>query len=141
MSKPRCNHPQRPSNVLNAGASPGQIIFFPQELIGGICPWVDGQEEDIVWHAAAAACGTERVHAVWQVHKGKIFYLAIKSEEMASHYDTWCPFAALLPGMKDAIAAPVCYTYYANGSAAMMVVTSDNLQIYRGIKPHRARES
>lgn len=120
-----------PVHVLNSGK--GHKVYFPQELIGGVCPWVEGQEEEIVWRAAAAACGAERIHAVWQVFQNKIFYLAIKSEEMASHYNTWCPFAALLPGMPDTTAAPVCYTYYANGSAAMMIVTADSLQIYRGI--------
>lgn len=120
-----------PVHVLNSGED--KKIYFPQELIGGVCPWVPGQEDDIVWRAAAAACGAERIHAVWQVYKDKIFYLAIKSEEMSSHYNSWCPFSALLPGMTDAVPAPVCYTYYSNGSAAMMIITPDNLQIYRGI--------
>ena len=120
-----------PVHVLNQ--SNAQKIYFPQELIGGVCTLITGQEKEVVWRAAAAACGTERVHTVWTAFQDKIYYLATKSEEMASHHDTWCPFAALLPGMKSAAPMPVCYTYYSTGSAALMVVTSDGLEIYSGI--------
>jgi len=106
--------------------------YFPAELIGGTCPRIAGEEEQIVWNAAAEACDTERVHIVWQSAENKIWYLAVRSNELASHTGTWCPFASLLPGMRDAASPPVCYTYYSDETATMMVVTADGLQIYRG---------
>jgi hypothetical protein len=114
--------------------APGMMgeYYFPTELIGGTCPRVMGEEEDIIWNAAAEACDSERVHVVWQSVEGKIWYLAVRSSELASHQNTWCPFAAVLPGMKDAVPPPVCYTYYGDESATMMLLTAEGLQIYRG---------
>jgi hypothetical protein len=106
--------------------------YFPSELIGGTCPRIVGEEEEIVWNAAAEACDTERVHVVWQSTQNKVWYLAVRSNEMASHTGTWCPFSSLLPGMKDAVAPPIIYTYYSDETATMMAVTADGLQIYRG---------
>jgi hypothetical protein len=114
--------------------APGMMgeYYFPPELIGGTCPRIAGEEENIVWNAAAEACDSERVHVVWQSLENKIWYLAVRSSELASHSDTWCPFAGLLPGMKDSVAPPVCYTYYGDESATMMLLTAEGLQIYRG---------
>lgn len=120
------------SKVLVGTAGMMGEFYFPSELIGGTCPRIAGEEEEIVWNAAAEACDSERVHVVWQSVENKIWYLAVRSSELASHPNTWCPFAALLPGMKNAAAPPVCYTYYGDESATMMMVTSDGLQIYRG---------
>ncbi len=106
--------------------------YFPAELIGGTCPRIAGEEEQIVWNAAAEACDTERVHVVWHAVENKIWYLAVRSNELASHAGTWCPFASLLPGMKDVSPPPVCYTYYSDETATMMAVTADGLQVYRG---------
>jgi len=106
--------------------------YFPSDLIGGCCPRIAGKEQEIVWHAAAEAADTERIHLVWNAKGDKIWYLAVCSSEMASHAGTWCPFASLLPGMKDAITPPVCYTYYSDEAATMMTVTTDGLQIHRG---------
>ncbi|MDX2027111.1 MAG: hypothetical protein SFW62_00575 [Alphaproteobacteria bacterium] len=106
--------------------------YFPSEIIGGTCPRVAGEEEDIVWNAAAEACDTERVHVVWQSVENRIWYLAVRSSELASHPNTWCPFASLLPGMKEAATPPVCYTYYSDETATMMTIAGDSLQIYRG---------
>ena len=108
-------------------------FYFPSELIGGCCPRVVGKEEEIVWNAAAEACDSERVHVVWHAIDNRIWYVAVRSAELASHPDTWCPFSSLLPGMKDAQAAPVCYTYYSDEAATMMTVTPDGLQIHRGM--------
>jgi len=121
------------SRVL--ASAPGLLgeFYFPVELIGGCCPRVAGQEEEIVWNAAAEACDTERVHTVWQAQENRIWYLAVRSSEMASHTNTWCPFSSLLPGMKDARSAPVCYTYYSDEAAIMMTVLPDGLQIHRGM--------
>ena len=106
--------------------------YFPSELIGGCCPRIVGEEQDIVWNAAAEASDTERLHLVWQAKGDKIWYLAVRSNELSSHPNTWCPFASLLPGMKDALTPPVCYTYYSDEAATMMTITPDGLQIHRG---------
>lgn len=107
-------------------------FYFPPDIIGGTCPRVAGEEEEIVWNAAAEACDSERVHVVWQSTENKVWYLAVRSIELSSRADSWCPFAALLPGMRDAKESPVCYTYYGDDIATMMTVTVDSLQIYRG---------
>ena len=106
--------------------------YFPPDMIGGTCPRIAGEEEELVWNAAAEACDTERVHVVWQSVDSRVWYLATRSSELASHPNTWCPFASVLPGMKDAAPPPACYTHYADESASMMLVTSESLQIYRG---------
>lgn len=121
------------SRVLTSAAGLMGEYYFPTELIGGCCPRVPGQEEDIVWNAAAEACDTERVHVMWQSVENRIWYIAVRSAELAAHPNTWCPFASLLPGMKDAKPPPVCYTYYTEESATMMTVTADGLQIHRGM--------
>jgi len=120
------------ARILAGSSSEVVDAYFPPEVIGGCCPRVVGDEEEIVWNAAAEACDSERVHVVWQSVDNKIWYLAVKSGELASHPKSWCPFAALLPGMKDAQPSPVCYTYYGDEMATMMTVTSDGMQIYRG---------
>lgn len=106
--------------------------FFPADLIGGACPRIFAEEQDIVWNAAAEASDTERVHIVWQSKGDKIWYLAVRSSDMSSHVNTWCPFASLLPGMKDAADPPIIYTYFSDESATMMTVLTDGLQIHRG---------
>ena len=120
------------TRILVGGIEALGEYYFPAELIGGTCPRIAGEEEQIVWNAAAEACDTERIHVVWHAVENKIWYLAVRSSELASHAGTWCPFASLLPGMKDAAPPPVCYTYYSDETATMMAVTADGLQIYRG---------
>ena len=120
------------SKVLTGAVGTIEEFYFPPDVIAGTCPRVVGEEEAIVWNAAAEACDSERVHVVWQSYEQKIWYLAVRSTELASHPNSWCPFAALLPEMKDAMGAPVCYTYYGDEMATLMTVTPDTLQIYRG---------
>lgn len=120
------------SRVLTGGIGMLGEYYFPSELIGGTCPRIVGEEEQLVWNAAAEACDTERVHVIWQSVENKIWYLAVRSSELASDGGTWCPFASLLPGMRDAVPPPVCYTYYSDETATMMALTPDGLQIYRG---------
>src|ERR1700722_3372783 len=76
---PECSVPAVPSplvkNVLDTASSLSKTLtggvgsigefHFPSEVVGGCCPRVVGQEEDIVWNAAAEICDTERVHVVW----------------------------------------------------------------------------
>ena len=107
-------------------------FHFPRELIGGCCPRIAGSEQDIVWNTAAEATDSERIHLVWQAMDDKIWYLAVRSDELASHPNTWCPFASLLPGMKNAGSLPAIYCYYSDEVAVMMSVTTDTLQIHRG---------
>ncbi len=106
--------------------------YFPNELTGGVCPRVAGQEREIAWHAAAEACDSERIHLVWSVTEDKVWYLAARAAEFASRPHTWCPFAPLLPGQVNALPAPICYTYYSDEAAVMMTVTDDALQVHRG---------
>ncbi|MDD3288223.1 MAG: hypothetical protein PHX43_04365, partial [Alphaproteobacteria bacterium] len=107
-------------------------FHFPVDLIGGCCPRVAGEEEEISWNAAAEAADSERIKLVWQSYGDKIWYLAVRTADLASFPDTWCPFAALLPGMKDATRMPACYTYFSDESATMMTITESGLQIHRG---------
>ncbi len=109
--------------------------YFPSEIVGGTCPRVVGEEEEIVWNAAAEACDTERVHVVWHSDEKRVWYLAIRSSELASHATSWCPFGAILPGAKGAKPPPVCYTYFGEESATAMIITPDTLQIFRGTSP------
>jgi hypothetical protein len=120
------------SKILTGAPSHISEAYFPPNVIGGSCPRVVGEEEQIVWNAAAEACDSERIHVVWQVADEKIWFLAVHSSDLSSHPNSWCPFAALLPGMKNAQPSPVCYTYYGDEIATMMTITSDGLQIYRG---------
>ena len=109
-----------------------RTFFFPPEMIGGSCPLVKGEEESIAWNAAAEACASERIHFVWRVHADRVWYLALRSEDMASRSKTWCPFASLLPGAPDAFEAPVIYTFYSDEAATLMAVDREGLQIIRG---------
>jgi len=106
--------------------------YFPADLIGGCCPRVLGDEQEIVWNAAAEASDSERVHVIWNAQKDRIWYLAVRSLDMSSHQNTWCPFASLLPGMKEANDPPTIYTYFSDEAATMMTVLVDGLQIHRG---------
>ncbi|MDX9690146.1 MAG: hypothetical protein RBT70_06740 [Alphaproteobacteria bacterium] len=106
--------------------------YFPADILGGCCPRIQGEEQNIVWNAAAEALDTERVHLVWQAKKDKIYYLAVSSESIRSHPNTWCPFCSLLPGMDDAAIPPTIYTHYSEEVATMMAITSDSLTIHRG---------
>ncbi len=126
------------SSMARALGGPITMIeefYFPPDIIGGMCPQVPGAEEETAWNAAAETCDTERVHIVWQSFDNRVWYLAIKSSELASHPHSWCPFAALLPGMKEALTPPICYTYYGDEIASMMTVTEEGLHIYRGTNP------
>lgn len=110
-----------------------ESFFFPPEMIGGICPRVVGEEENIAWNAAAEALDSERIHIVWQTYENNIWYIATRSSDLASYPNSWCPFAALLPGGKDAAPPPAIYTFYSDESAVMMTVGPDSLQVHRGM--------
>jgi hypothetical protein len=106
--------------------------YFPPDLVGGVCPRVHGHEEAIVWNAAVEACDSERVKVVWQAAGNSIWYLAVKTSDLASNTSSWCPLAALLPKEKDLTSLPACYTYYGEELALLMVATADSLHVFRG---------
>jgi hypothetical protein len=109
-----------------------QTYYFPPEMIGGSCPFVKGEEEALAWNAASEACGSERIHFVWQADGERLWYLAVRSSDLASSSNTWCPFASVLPGMPDAQPSPVIYTYFSDEAAVLMAVDRDSLQVIRG---------
>ncbi len=118
--------------LAESGSGLVQTYHFPGELIGGSSPLVKGEEEALAWQAAAEACDSERIHFVWRAQEGRVWYLAVRSQDLASFPRSWCPFASLLPGMPDARPAPVIYTFFSDEAAALMAVDKDSLQIIRG---------
>ncbi len=120
------------ARALMGGVGAIGDYYIPAGLIGGCCPRVSGDEENVIWHAASESADTERVHLVWQAKDDKIWYIAVRSMELSSRPGTWCPFASLLPGMKDALDPPTIYTHFSDESATMMTVLEDGLQIHRG---------
>jgi hypothetical protein len=120
------------AGVLSSADEALQTFYFPPEMIGGSCPYVKGEEQSIAWHAAAEACASERIHFVWRVFEDRVWYLALRSEDLASRTKSWCPFASLLPGSPDSHHAPIIYTYYSDEAATLMSVEKEGLQIIRG---------
>lgn len=121
--------------VLTGDVSEVGDHYFPPELVGGTCPRVAGEEEEIVWNAAAEACDSERIHVVWQSFDNRLWYLAVRSSDLSSQPNSWCPLAAVLPSVKGALPPPVCYTYFGEEVAVLMTVTPDSLQVFRGTGP------
>lgn len=117
--------------LLGRDAAPSEA-YFPGELAGGCSPHVSGQEDEMAWQAGAEAVDSERLHYVWSVHDGTLWYLAVRSADLSSHVGTWCPFAALLPGMSGALAMPVVYIHTTDEAATMMTVAPHLLQVHRG---------
>lgn len=107
-------------------------VYFPAELVGGSSPHVPGQEDEMAWQAGAEAVDSERIHYVWSVHEDTLWYLAVRSNDLSSHVGTWCPFAALLPGMPGALEMPVVYVHTDDEAATMMSVAPHMLQVHRG---------
>ena len=93
---------------------------LPSELVGGSIPHVVGAENESVWHAAAQACGTERVHYCYTVDEGRCWYLATPSSSMASFPDGWCPLAAALPGNSEYWDKETVYVYEQEGQASAL---------------------
>jgi len=123
------------ASVLKAmfgGISDIEEFYFPPDIVAGICPRVSGKDEEVVWNAAAEACDSERVSIVWSVAGDKIWYLATKTSDLALHPHSWCPFAAFLPDSGSMGELPCCYTYFSEDLAIMMVVSEDDIHIFRG---------
>lgn len=120
------------SNALSArGIGPSEI-YFPPEMIAGCCPYVEKREQDMAWQAAAEALDSERLHFVHTVHDGMVWFLAVKSSELASHSQSWCPFAALLPGQPTAQPIPALYIFEEDGVAMLMTAAFAELHVHRG---------
>ncbi len=94
--------------------------YLPGELIGGSIPHVYGTEDEAVWNAASQACGTERVHYVYSVDGGRIWYLACPSSSLSSNPDSWCPLAAALPGNSEHWDKETVYLYEQEGMASAL---------------------
>ncbi len=96
----------------------GLLPYLPGDLIGGSVPHIAGSEDESVWNAAAQACATDRVHYVYSVDEGRVWYLAAPSSTMASNPDSWCPLAAALPGNSEYWDRETVYLYDQEGTAA-----------------------
>jgi hypothetical protein len=106
--------------------------FYPAEMIGGNAPHVPGQEDEMAWQAGVEAADSERLHYVWSVKDGMLWYIAVQSADLSSHATSWCPFAALLPGMPQAEESPVIYMHVADEASMIMSVGQTTLQVHRG---------
>ena len=94
--------------------------YLPQDLIGGSVPQIAGFENEAVWNAACQACGTDKVHYVYSVSDGRVWYLACPSSAMASNPDSWCPMAAALPGNSEYWDRETVYLYEQEGTACAL---------------------
>jgi hypothetical protein len=94
--------------------------YLPQELVGGAIPHVAGMEDEGVWNAASQACATEKVHFVYTVEGGRVWYLACPSFSLASYPDSWCPLAAALPGNSEFWDKETVYLYEHEGIASAL---------------------
>jgi hypothetical protein len=75
------------------------------------------------------------VHVVWRSAGNRIWYLAVRSSDLASHANSWCPLGSLLPTEKDVGDLPILYTYFGDEIAVLMVVGAEELHIFRGTGP------
>lgn len=94
--------------------------YLPQDLIGGSVPHLPGTEQEAVWNAASQACATEKVHFVYTVDQGRVWYLACPSGALASNPDSWCPLAAALPGNSEYWDRETVYLYEQEGVASAL---------------------
>ncbi len=108
--------------------------YLPHELIGGSLPHIPGTEDEAVWNAASQACGTEKVHYVYSVADGRIWYLACPSSSLASNPDSWCPLAAALPGNSEHWDKETVYLYEreAIASALRWDPETGRMQVFLG---------
>ncbi len=108
--------------------------YLPQDLIGGSLPHISGSEDEAVWNAASQACGTEKVHYVYSVEGGRVWYLACPSASLASNPDSWCPLAAALPGNSEYWDRETVYLYEQEGlaSALRWDMETGRMQVFLG---------
>jgi hypothetical protein len=108
--------------------------YLPHEVIGGAVPHIPGSEDEAVWNAASQACGTEKVHYVYSVDGGRLWYLACPSTALASAPDSWCPLAAALPGNSEFWDRETVYLYEQEGVASALRWDPDTgrMQVFLG---------
>lgn len=108
--------------------------YLPHEVIGGAVPHIPGSEDEAVWNAASQACGTEKVHYVYSIDGGRLWYLACPSTALASAPDSWCPLAAALPGNSEFWDKETVYLYEQEGVASALRWDPDTgrMQVFLG---------
>jgi len=108
--------------------------YLPNDIIGGSLPQVSGSEDEAVWNAASQACGTEKIHYVYSVADGRVWYLACPSASLASNPDSWCPLAAALPGNSEYWDKETVYIYEreAIASALRWDPETGRMQVFLG---------
>lgn len=108
--------------------------YLPSDLVGGSIPYIPGTEDEAVWHAAAQACSTERVHYCYTINEGRCWYLAAPSSAMSSSPDSWCPLAAALPGNSEFWDRETIYLYEQEGAAGAIrwEVETGRMQVFLG---------
>jgi hypothetical protein len=108
--------------------------YLPHEVIGGAVPHIPGSEDEAVWNAASQACGTEKVHYVYSVDGGRLWYLACPSAALGSAPDSWCPLAAALPGNSEFWDKETVYLYEQEGAASALRWDPDTgrMQVFLG---------
>ena len=117
--------------IVSTGFGPTEI-YFPPEMIAGCAPVINGQEREMAWQAAAEALDSERLHFVYNVHDGFVWFLAVKSADLASHSHSWCPFASLLPGMPSAPNLPALHHHDEDGVTMLLAAAYGEMHIHRG---------
>lgn len=107
---------------------------LPIEMVGGSVPYIAGMENEAVWNAASQACATEKVHYVYSIDEGRVWYLACPSSSMSSNPDSWCPLAAALPGQSEHWDKETVYIYEQEGvaSALRWDPESGRMQVFLG---------
>lgn len=98
------------------------MLYTPPSIVAGTLERRPGEERQQVWHAACRPCRSEVVSAVLSITAGQVHFLAVPTRELAGHPDSWCPFAAVLPGRDDAEDGPVVYTVQEGQTLHAMVV-------------------
>lgn len=108
--------------------------YLPPDIVGGSIPYIPGTEDEAVWNAASQACATEKVHYVYTVDEGRVWYLACPSSALSSHPDSWCPLAAALPGNSEYWDKETVYLYESEGMASAIRWDSETgrMQVFLG---------
>mgnify|MGYP006978787438 CR=1 FL=1 len=108
--------------------------YLPNDMVGGSVPQIAGTEAEAVWHAAAQACGTERVHYCFSADGGRVWFLAVPSSSLSSSPNSWCPLAAALPGQSEHWDKDTVYLYEQEGQASALRwdPESNRMQLFLG---------
>jgi len=108
--------------------------YVPLDIAAGTVPRVPGHEESAVYNAAAVVVGRERVVVRHSGHGDLTWYIAAAGADLANNADSWCPFAAVLPGMPDAVPAPAIYTCTQGEVTFALLVLGDSMRLVQDNK-------